>query len=150
MNVALRASLIGLIIFAVGCSSRSVNTELTRCVYPDSPRTPAPAFLCGAEVAGFPILALRSSELSNLATSDRIQAVLEEQILLWAEQWSLEWFETPENIAKAQTELQALLTEHARVVRSRTSPKSYLWLLIGIPFEESELAAMTKLRVTSN
>lgn len=142
MKLALRGCFIGLaLLFTVACSSRSVDTELTRCVYPDSPRTPAPSFLCGGEVAGFPVVALRSAQANSLATRDRIQAELDEQVLVWAEQWSLEWFDKPDQIEQARIALEAQLTESARVVRSRTSPKETLWLLIGLPFNSDELKA---------
>jgi hypothetical protein len=145
----MKATLYGFVLLSVllgwvGCSSRSVNTEVTRCVYPDSPRTPAPSFICGDSVSGFPVTVLRSAEPSNAITRDRIQWVLDDQLLLWSEAWSNEWFESPLEIERAQLALMNILLEDARVVRTRTSPKSFMWLLIGIPYQLDELEAQLR------
>lgn len=133
-----------LVIGLAACSSRSVNTELTRCVFPDSTRTPAPSFICGDIVAGFPVTALRSSELSETAVVDRIQLVFEDQLNEWSKTWAGLWFEQPEQQQRAEVFLLSWLEEHARVVRSRVSPKAKLWLLVGQPLLLSELERITK------
>ena len=142
----MKATLYGFVLLSVmlgwvGCSSRSANTEVTRCVYPDSPRTPAPSFICGDAVSGFPVTVLRSAEPSDALTRDRIQLVLDDQLLLWSKAWSSEWFDVPSDQEKAQLALMEILLEDARVVRTRTSPKSFMWLLIGIPYSLEELKA---------
>jgi len=126
------------------CSSRSLNTELTRCVFPDSPRTPAAAFICDPQISGYPITVLRSSAPSDVAVSDRIQQVLDDQIKQWSDTWSTEWFDDVNDQTLANTFLVTLLREESRVVRSRVSPKSHLWLLIGLPLTIDELKAKTK------
>jgi len=132
-----------LVVGLTACSSRSVDTELTRCVFPDSARTPAPSFICGAEVSGFPVTALRSSEPSEQDIAERIDRVLQSQIEQWSIQWSTQWFGS-EQQQLAFEFLRDWLSDNARVVRSRVSPKSTLWLLIGQPMTLADLEQLTK------
>lgn len=138
-----------LAIFIASCSSRSVDTEFTRCVYPDSPRTPAPAFICQADISGFPMTVLRSSEPSDMSVSERISAVFEDQAEQWAKAWALQWFDAESQQQMAEPFLREWLLENARVVRSRVSPKGYLWLLVGIPETENTLLELTEAHVLS-
>ena len=117
----------------VACSSRSLNTELTRCVYPDSPRTPAPAFICDPSLAGYPITQLRQSPLSDASVDERIRQVYEDQVTAWSTQWSTQWYPNSAQQPLAQAWLKSYLARETRVVRSRVSPKGELWLLIGLP-----------------
>jgi hypothetical protein len=149
MKVVTVPALLILAALIVSCSSRSVDTEFTRCVYPDSPRTPAPAFICQADISGFPLTVLRSSEPSELSVSERIALVFEDQVDQWAKAWALQWFDADSQQALAESFLRDWLLENARVVRSRVSPKGYLWLLVGIPETESTLLKLTEDYVAS-
>lgn len=122
-----------LLLSLTACVNRSVNTELTSCTYPDSPRTPAPDFICDGNVPGFPVTALKSVDESELSVSERMDHALKQQIQQWSLTWSQEWFSVVEQQYTALEYLQRELTEKARVVRSRMSPKNQLWLLIGVP-----------------
>jgi hypothetical protein len=151
----MKASLFGFVLLSVvigmvGCSSRPANTEVTRCVYPDSPRTPAPSFICGDSVSGFPLTVLRSAQPLDADTRDRIQTVLDDQILQWADAWANEWFIETAEIDLARQVLIDLLADDARVVRTRTSPKSYLWILIGIPYQLDELETELRIRLSGS
>ena len=117
----------------VACSSRSLNTELTRCVYPDSLRSPAPAFICDSSLAGYPITQLRQSPLSDANVDERIRHVYQDQISAWSSEWSKQWYSDLAVQAEALAWLQKYLAREARVVRSRVSPNGELWLLVGVP-----------------
>lgn len=136
--------LFGVLLTLSGCASRSVDTEFTRCVYPDSPRTPAPAFVCGGEVTGYPVAVLRSSEASDLSVGDRMQATLDEQISRWVSELSEAWFAENEPRQRARRYLQQWLNDEARIVRSRVSPTAALWLLVAIPVELPVLEQQTR------
>ncbi|MFQ3230123.1 hypothetical protein [Reinekea sp.] len=125
----------------VACGSRSLNTELTRCVYPDSTRTPAPAFICDPTLMGYPITQLRQSPLSDASVDERIRHVYQDQVFAWSSEWSQQWFFDPKEQAEALVWLQKYLSREARVVRSRVSPKGELWLLIGLPHTQLEVKA---------
>ncbi|MDN3647309.1 hypothetical protein QWZ13_19315 [Reinekea marina] len=117
----------------LSCSSRSLNTEMTRCVYPDSPRTPAPAFVCDPQMPGYPVTQLRQSPLSDASVDERIRHVYEDQIMAWSNEWANQWYRLPNSRQAALEWLQKYLDREARVIRSRVSPKGELWLLIGLP-----------------
>ncbi|MEJ2045113.1 MAG: hypothetical protein P8X74_13160 [Reinekea sp.] len=135
---------IGLLLSLTACVTRSVPTELTNCTYPDSPRTPAPEFICNKSIDGYPVTVLRVSESLNRSVRERIEAVLQSQIQQWTQTWSLEWFTSANDQSRAFDYLQTRLTDEARVVRSRMSPKSQLWLLIGLPMSMETLEAETR------
>lgn len=134
----------------VGCASRQLDTELTRCVYPDSPRTPAPSFVCGDSVTGYPLSVLRSSEAGENSVSDRIQTVLDDQIQQWTTDFSADWFADDAELQRARTFLRAWLTDNARIVRSRVSPNATLWLLVAIPSDLPSLETMTRQAVSGD
>lgn len=121
-----------LALLLAGCAGRNLATEVTSCTYPDSTLTPAPSFICGAAVPNFPVTTLRSDDDKDTPVSERIDRVFEDQLARWSAEWSAEWVDM-EAQAEAQIWLQDYLNEHARVVRSRVSPRNTLWLLIGIP-----------------
>jgi hypothetical protein len=82
--------------------------------------------------------------------SDRIAIVLDDQIIQWADAWSLEWFDGSDKLEESRLFLMGYLTENSRVVRSRTSPKSYLWLLIGLSIDVPQLEAITRQAVAES
>lgn len=144
-----RTLMIALTLTLLACSNRSVDTEFTRCSYPDSPRTPAPSFLCEPNIPGFPVTVLRSSEPSELPVSERIERVFDDQTNQWARDLSQQWFDDSVQRTISETFLIGWIQDNGRVVRSRTSPKSYLWLLVGLPMEIQELEVITRAAVTS-
>ncbi len=127
-----------------GCASRSLETELTECVYPDSPRAAAPSFICDKALPGYPISELRTVPEGDSAVSDRIQSVFLDQVKLWSELWAATWFTDIEDQTLAEAYLQSMLADDARVVRSRFSPKNQLWLLIGIDKSLADIEASTR------
>lgn len=128
-------------LLVMSCSSRSLNTELTKCVYPDSPRTPAPAFVCDPQMPGYPVTQLRQSPLSDASVDERIRHVYQDQIRAWSSEWSSRWYRLPSSQQDALDWLNKYLDREARVVRSRVSPKGELWLLIGLPATEKAFQA---------
>lgn len=137
------------VLVTVACASRSLDTEVTRCVYPDSPRTPAPSFVCGDSVTGFPVFVLRSSEPSDDTVSERMQSVLDSQIVEWTELYSRDWFTQPAQRQRAQAYLSDWLADEARIVRSRVSPNGILWLLVAFPETLSTLETQTRQAITT-
>ena len=125
------------------CSSQSMDTELTRCAFADSPRTPAPGFICDPDITGFPVTVLLSSEPSADSISERINQTLSNQTSLWALEWSQAWYQSEAGQQSAHEFLLTVLNDEARVVRSRISPKGFLWLLVGLPMTVENLHRMT-------
>ena len=125
------------------CSNRAVDTETTRCAFADSPRTPAPAFICDPDISGFPVTVLLASEASAESVSERINRTLTEQISLWADNWSQAWYQSEEGQQAANELLLKILADKARVVRSRASPTGTLWLMVGLPMSVAEVRSLT-------
>ena len=125
------------------CSNRAVDTETTRCAFADSPRTPAPAFICDPDISGFPVTVLLASEASAESVSERINRTLTEQIALWADNWSQAWYQSEEGQQAANELLLKILADKARVVRSRASPTGTLWLMVGLPMSVAEVRSLT-------
>ncbi|WP_320826478.1 hypothetical protein [Reinekea sp.] len=142
MNRSAVPILLGLLTLSA-CSSQPVDTEVTRCVFADSPRTPAPAFMCDPNITGFPVTVLLASEPSSDSVSARIEQTLSNQISLWAMDWSQAWYTSEVGQQAAHAFLMSVLSDEARVVRSRTSPKGFLWLLVGLPMTVANLQSMT-------
>lgn len=134
MLAAVRIGIIvGLALLLAGCLNRMGDPDMAQCAFPDSPRTAAPSFICQPDITGFPVTVLRSSEASEASISDRIQRVLDDQIMQWANDWSNEWYANANQRSQAKRWLLTYLKAEARVVRSRTSPRDLLWLLVGVP-----------------
>lgn len=125
------------------CSNRSLDTETTRCVFADSPRTPAPAFICAASIPGFPVTVLLASAPSAESVSERINRTLTEQIMLWADNLSQAWYQSEAGQRAAKAFLLTVLADQARVVRSRASPSGSLWLMVGLPMTVAALRTQT-------
>ncbi|MDO7674775.1 MAG: hypothetical protein MUQ43_10155 [Reinekea forsetii] len=125
------------------CSNRAVDTETTRCAFADSPRTPAPAFICDPDISGFPVTVLLASEPSAESVSERINRTLTGQIALWADNWSQAWYQSEEGQQAANELLLKILADKARVVRSRASPTGTLWLMVGLPMSVAEVRSLT-------
>ena len=136
--------MLALVLLLFSCSSRGLNTELTSCVYPDSNRTAAPSFICDQQLDGYPITALRSLPENDQSASEASATLLNEQIAEWSAQWSGDWFTDALQRQQAVLFLHDYLHEHARVIRSRTSPKNTLWLLIGVDTSLDEVRALTE------
>ena len=119
--------------FLAGCSNQSKNMEATDCVYPEATRTAAPSFICASVIPGSPITVLRSSEPSELSVSESTQAIFDDQVSIWAEQWSGQWDADDKLKAQAQIWLLEYLNDKGRVIRSRESPKAYIWIVVGVP-----------------
>ncbi|WP_040556974.1 hypothetical protein [Reinekea blandensis] len=145
MSRVKRLLVLGVVLTLSACASRSVDTELTRCVYPDSPRTPAPSFVCGEPVTGYPVSVLRSSEDSEQSVHERMQATLDDQVVRWSEQLADDWYPDDASVnAQARAFLLDWLQDNARIVRSRVSPTATLWLLVGIPDNLNHLRQLTQ------
>lgn len=118
----------------VGCMTGGGQSELTSCTYPDSPRTPAPTFICGEPLPGYPLTRLTSSPPSDASAQARLEAgrqSVQNQLVL---EWTQAWY--PGLPAAQRERTQALvfewLSQELRVVRTRTSPAGSIWMLVGM------------------
>lgn len=116
------------------CMTGGGQSEVTSCTYPDSARTPAPGFICGQPLEGYPLTRLVASAPSDTPAEERIeggrQSVQNQLVLEWSQGW---YADLP---APQRDRVQALvydwLSRELRVVRTRTSPAGTLWILVGL------------------
>ncbi|PTY37389.1 hypothetical protein BGP77_12830 [Saccharospirillum sp. MSK14-1] len=116
------------------CMTRPGQSELTTCTYPDSVRTPAPAFICGQPLPGYPLTRLRSSPPSEATAEARIESGFQsvhQQLVL---EWNQAWYSAlpAQQRDRAQALVYDWLSEELRVVRTRTSPAGTIWILVGL------------------
>ncbi|MFT5009075.1 MAG: hypothetical protein ACI868_001781 [Granulosicoccus sp.] len=135
-------SLVSLLVLSA-CSNRAMDTEMSRCAFADSPRTPAPAFICDPNITGFPVTVLLASEPGAESVSERINRTLTDQITFWADSWSQAWYQSEASQLAANEFLLDALADMARVVRSRASPTGTLWLVVGLPMTVVDLRTQT-------
>lgn len=116
------------------CMTRPGQSELTSCTYPDSARTPAPGFICGQPLDGYPLTRLISSPPSDTPAQQRIEngrrTVQNQLVLEWSQAWYADLPGTQRD--RAQALVFDWLSQELRVVRSRTSPAGTLWILVGL------------------
>lgn len=116
------------------CMTGGGQSELTSCTYPDSIRTPAPGFICGEGVEGFPLTRLTSMPDSDASVEARLDegrmAVQNRLVLEWTQAW---YADLPAaERSRAQALIYDWLGQELRVIRTRTSPGGSLWLLVGL------------------
>ncbi|MHA7878576.1 MAG: hypothetical protein ACX931_02210 [Saccharospirillum sp.] len=133
-----RISLLSLLTLALSaCVGTGVSTELTSCTFPDTVRTPAPAFICEQSLEGYPVARLTRVYPSSDSSAERIeQGRLAIQGELGLE-WLLAWYGdsvTPE----LEQAMDAWLEDSLRVVRTRISPTGTLWVLAGMTHTEAQ------------
>ena len=116
------------------CMTRPGQSELTSCTYPDSVRTPAPGFICGQPLEGYPLTRLISSPSSDTSAEQRIEngrrSIQNQLVLEWTQAWYSALPGTQRD--RAQALVYDWLSEELRVVRTRTSPAGTIWILVGL------------------
>lgn len=153
MSIAFRRlSALTVTLTLAGCVTNGMDAELTRCTFPDSSRTPAPAFICGETVDGFHLTRLTSVPPSDTAsTRERIDTGRLEIQQTMTLEWLQSWFGHL-NGDESDTARQVIFTwldEELRVVRTRTSPTGTLWLLTGLPDPEDTVQARIRARLVA-
>lgn len=123
-----------------GCMSSGGQSEVTSCTYPDSARTPAPGFICGEPLEGFPLARLTSSPPSDASAEARIesgrQAVQNRLVLEWTQAWYADLPSAERD--RAQSLVYDWLSYELRVVRTRTSPAGSIWMLVALNRTEEQ------------
>lgn len=134
-----------------GCVSSGGQSEVTSCTYPDSIRTPAPGFICGEPLEGFPLARLTSSPPSDASAKARIesgrQAVQNRLVLEWMQAWYADLPSAERE--RAQALVYDWLSQELRVVRTRTSPAGSIWMLVALSQTEAQAHQLLNNRLLS-
>lgn len=138
MKTLIRLSTISLTsLVLAACVGSGVSTELTSCTFPDTARTPAPAFICDEALEGYPVARLTRVYPSSDSSAERMeQGRLAIQAQL-SKEWLSLWYGGAITLELEQL-IDDWLDEALRVVRTRNSPTGTLWLLAGMEYTEEE------------
>lgn len=138
MNALRRYTLISLTTLAMaGCVGSGVSTELTSCTFPDTVRTPAPAFICDEALEGYPVARLTRVYASSDSSAERMEQGRQTIQAELSEEWLTLWYGAAVTEELEQL-IDAWLDDALRVVRTRNSPTGTLWLLAGMEYTEQE------------
>ncbi len=151
----------------VGCGGGpKPKADLAECVFPDSPETAAPLWVCDAPVDGVALSAVGFSQKSKagnsfmkqMASSDaRVQlaAIFKTRVQNMIKQYA----ETTgaadsETVNKVNTSVSKLITNEtligSRIFRTRTSPTGGLFVLIGLDTTNVQQAAEESIQTSMN
>lgn len=131
-----------------GCGSKPVAPTVAECVFPDSPRDPAPLWVCDGPVEGVAVYAMGSHEKSAAGPAfmkDQATAVarvrLAQNMRTRVTNMIKQFAETTgaassETVDRTNTNVSKLITnetiEGSRIFRSITSPAGSFYVLVGI------------------
>jgi hypothetical protein len=137
-------------VFMAGCASKKnvASSAPIECVFPDSPKEPAPLWVCDAPVEGVAVSAVGSHEKSaagpqfmkDQATA-AARVVLAQQMKVHVTNMVKQYVETTgaassETVDKVNTSVSKLITAEtivgSRAFRSTVSPAGTMYVLVGL------------------
>ena len=149
-----------------GGGSPKPQADLAECVFPDSPDSPAPLWVCDAPIEGVDLSAVGYAQKTKagnsfqkqMATADaRVQLAqifktrVQNMIKQYAETTGAADTET---VNKVNTSVSKLITNEtlvgSRIFRTRTSPKGGLYVLVGLDTANVQQAAEESLKTSMN
>lgn len=146
-----------------GCAS-APKPQMADCTFPDSPKDPAPAWICNEPVAGVELSAVgyaRSSKagvafMKQMATADaRVQ--LAQTFKVTVNNMIKQYAETTgaadsETVDQVNTSVSKLITSESligsRLFRTRTSPAGGLYALVGLDTTNVQKAAEESIKTS--
>lgn len=153
-----------------GCGStpkkENVAAPPAECVYPDSPKDPAPLWICDAPVEGVSVSAVGMHDKSaagvafmkeQAAADARVK--LAQQMKVHVNNMIKQYVETTgagssETVDKVNTSVSKLITSEtitgSRIFRSVTSPKGGMYVLVGLDPTVTKEATEKVLRTSMN
>jgi uncharacterized protein YeaO (DUF488 family) len=148
------------------CSSDEIKETAADCVFPDSPSTPAPGWICDEPVEGIGVSAIGVAEKSaaghsfmkNMAATDaRVQ--LAQQMKVHVQNMVKQYAETTgaadtETVDKVNTSVTKQITDETlvgtKIFKTRTSPNGTLYVLLGMDPSATAMATENALKTSMN
>jgi hypothetical protein len=145
-----------------GC--RGTKEEVADCVFPDSPGTAAPGWICDEPVEGVEVSAVGSAQKSGAghsfmkqmaATDARVQ--LAQRMKVQVRNMIKQYVETTgaadqETVDKAMTSVTKQITNETlvgtKIFKTRTSPSGTLYVLLGMDPASVETAAENAIKTS--
>jgi hypothetical protein len=146
-----------------GCGDR-VKEEVADCVFPDSPGTEAPGWVCDEPVEGVEVSAVGSAQKSGAgishmkqmgATDARVQ--LAQRMKVHVKNMIKQYVETTgaadsETVDKAMTSVTKQITNESlvgtKIYKTRSSPAGNLYVLVGIDSVGVEQSAQKAIKTS--
>ena len=147
-----------------GCSSEEIKQATPDCVFPDSPSTDAPAWVCNEPVEGIEVSAVGVAEktaagysfMKNMAATDaRVQ--LAQSMRVHVQNMVKQYAETTgaadaETVDKVNTSVTKQITDESlvgtKIFKTRTSPNGTLYVLLGMDADFAAQATETALKTS--
>ena len=148
------------------CGSDSVKEDVPDCVFPDSPSTGAPGWVCDEPVEGITVSAVGVAEKSaaghsfmkNMAATDaRVQ--LAQSMKVHVQNMVKQYAETTgaadsETVDKVNTSVTKQITDETlvgtKIFKTRTSPSGVLYVLLGMDGSVAAAATENALKTSMN
>ena len=149
-----------------GCGSDEVKEAVADCVFPDSPSTDAPGWVCDEPVEGVEVSAVGvaaksaagHSFMKNMAATDaRIQ--LAQSMKVHVQNMVKQYAETTgaadaETVDKVNTSVTKQITDETlvgtKIFKTRTSPNGALYVLLGMDPSAAATATENALKTSMN
>ncbi|MDH5216665.1 MAG: LPP20 family lipoprotein [Gammaproteobacteria bacterium] len=146
----------------ISCGSKGVED----CVFPDAPEVAAPGWVCDQPIKGIEVSAVGSAEKSGAghdfmkqmaATSARVQ--LAQRMQVQVRNMIKQYAETTgaassETVDKVNTSVTKQITNESlvgtKILKTRSSPKGTLYVLIGMDEKNVMQSAQEALRTSMN
>jgi hypothetical protein len=137
-----------MVLLLTGCGSDEVKEAAPDCVFPDSPATDAPGWVCDEPVEGVEVSAVGVAEktaaghsfMKNMAATDaRVQ--LAQSMKVHVQNMVKQYAETTgsadaETVDKVNTSVTKQITDETlvgtKIFKTRTSPNGTLYVLLGM------------------
>jgi uncharacterized protein YeaO (DUF488 family) len=166
MNLLTRLTAAASIVLLAACSGEEIKQAAPDCVFPDSPDTPAPGWICDEPVEGIAVSAVGAADKSaagnsfmkNMAATDaRVQ--LAQAMKVQVQNMVKQYAETTgaanaETVDKVNTSVTKQITDQTlvgtRIFKTRTSPNGTLYVLLGMDGGATAKAAEDALRTSMN
>jgi len=155
------------ILLLTACSgSDDIKQAAPDCVFPDSPSTPAPGWICDEPVAGIAVSAVGVAEKSAAghsfmktmaATDARVQ--LAQSMKVHVQNMVKQYAETTgaadaETVDKVNTSVTKQITDETlvgtKIYKTRTSPNGTLYVLLGMDTSIAATATQNALKTSMN
>ena len=137
-----------LTLLLTGCGSDEIKQEAPDCVFPDSPTTDAPGWVCDQPVEGVEVSAVGMAEKSaaghsfmkNMAATDA-RVHLAQSMKVHVQNMVKQYAETTgaadsETVDKVNTSVTKQITDETlvgtKIYKTRTSPNGTLYVLLGM------------------
>jgi hypothetical protein len=159
-------SAVALAALLTACGGEDVKQAAPDCVFPDSPETPAPGWICDEPVEGVEVSAVGVAEKSaaghsfmkNMASTDaRVQ--LAQAMKVHVQNMVKQYAETTgaagsETVDKVNTSVTKQITDQTlvgtKIFKTRVSPNGSLYVLLGMDANATATATQEALKTSMN